>query len=61
MSKVNAVVAAALAGAMLIAAAPAFAAQCNHKGGFDGFLADFKKEAAAQGHLQARSRRARRC
>ena len=49
MSKVNAPLAAALAGALLIAAVPAFAAQCNHKGGFDGFIADFRKEAAAQG------------
>jgi lytic murein transglycosylase len=49
MSKVNAVIAAALAGAVCVAAAPAFAAQCNHKGGFNSFVADFKKEAAAQG------------
>jgi lytic murein transglycosylase len=49
MSKVNAAFAAALAGAVLISAAPAFAAQCNHKGGFDGFIADFKKEAASKG------------
>ena len=38
-----------LAGALLTAATPSFAAQCNHKGGFDAFLADYKKEAAAQG------------
>jgi lytic murein transglycosylase len=49
MSKVSAVFAAALAGAVLIAAAPALAAQCNHPGGFEGFLAQFKREAAAQG------------
>ena len=49
MTKANAVVATALMGAMLACAAPAFAAQCNHKGGFGGFVADFKKEAAAQG------------
>jgi lytic murein transglycosylase len=49
MSKVNATLAAALAGAVLIAATPALAAQCNHKGGFDGFLSEFKKEAASQG------------
>ena len=49
MSKVNAGFAAALAGAMLVAATPSFAAQCNHKGGFNGFLADYKKEAATQG------------
>jgi lytic murein transglycosylase len=47
MSKVNATVAAALA--VFITSAPAFAAQCNHKGGFTGFVADFKKEAASQG------------
>ena len=49
MSKVNATLAAALAGAVFIAAAPALAAQCNHKGGFDGFLAEFRKEAASRG------------
>ena len=49
MSKVNTAIAAALAGAVLIFAAPAFAAQCNHKGGFNGFVAVFKKEVAAQG------------
>ncbi len=49
MSKVNATLAAALAGAVLIAATPALAAQCNHKDGFDGFLSEFKKEAASQG------------
>jgi lytic murein transglycosylase len=49
MSKINAGFAAACAGAMLIAATPAFAAQCNHKGGFNGFITDYKKEAAAQG------------
>ena len=45
MSKVNAVV----AGAVLIAAAPALAAQCNHKGGIKSFIADFKREAASKG------------
>ena len=49
MPKINAVLAAALAGAVLISAAPALAAQCNPKGGFPAFLAEFKKEAAAQG------------
>jgi lytic murein transglycosylase len=49
MSKVNATLAAALAGIVFIAAAPALAAQCNHKGGFDGFLAEFRKEAASRG------------
>src|SRR5471032_2327940 len=49
MSKVNAAFAAALTGAVLIAVTPAFAAQCNHKGGFNSFIADFKKEAASKG------------
>ena len=49
MSKVNATVAAAVTGAVLIAAAPGFAAQCNHKGGFKAFLADVHKEAASKG------------
>jgi lytic murein transglycosylase len=49
MTKVNAAIAAAVAGAVLIAAAPALAAQCNHKGGFKSFIADFKKEAASKG------------
>jgi lytic murein transglycosylase len=49
MSKVNIRFAAAFTGAMLITAAPALAAQCNHKGGFNGFVAEFKKEAAAKG------------
>ena len=31
--------------AIAVAATPAFAVQCNHKGGFPGFLTDFKKEA----------------
>jgi lytic murein transglycosylase len=49
MSKVNAAFAAALTGAVLISAAPAFAAQCNHKGGFNSFITEFKKEAATKG------------
>jgi len=49
MSKVNAAFAAAFAGAIIVTAWPALAAQCNHKGGFTGFIADFKKEAAAKG------------
>jgi lytic murein transglycosylase len=49
MSKINASLISAIAGIMLVSAAPTFAAQCNHKGGFDAFLADYKKEAAAQG------------
>ena len=60
MSKVNATLAAALAGAVLMTALPALAAQCNHKGGFPAFVADFKKEAAQKGISQARSCRARR-
>jgi lytic murein transglycosylase len=49
MSKVNAILAATLAGAMLIAAAPAMAAQCDAKGGFKTFIAEFRHEAAHQG------------
>jgi len=50
MSKLNATVAAALAAAAFtFTAAPALAAQCNHKGGFNAFVADFKKEAAGKG------------
>jgi lytic murein transglycosylase len=52
MSKINAAFAAALVGAVVASAAPAFAAQCNHKGGFAGFIGDFKKEAAAKGIKQ---------
>jgi lytic murein transglycosylase len=52
MPKITAVIATTLAGALLVAAAPALAAQCNHKGGFKGFVADFKKEAASQGISQ---------
>jgi lytic murein transglycosylase len=52
MLKINAAFAAALASAVVITAAPAFAAQCNHKGGFAGFIGDFKKEAAAKGVKQ---------
>lgn len=49
MSKVNASIAAALSCAVLISAAPALAAQCNHKGGFNTFLTEIKKEATAKG------------
>jgi membrane-bound lytic murein transglycosylase B len=49
MSKVNLTIAAALAGTILISAAPAFAAQCNSKGGFGSFIGDVKKDATAQG------------
>ena len=52
MSKINAAFAAALASAVVITAAPALAAQCNHKGGFAGFIGDFKKEAAGKGVKQ---------
>ncbi len=49
MTKLNTAMAATLAGAMLVAAVPAFAAQCNGKGGFSGFVTEFKKEAASRG------------
>jgi len=49
MSKVNATVVAALAGAVFMTAAPALAAQCNPKGGFPAFLTEFKKEATQKG------------
>jgi lytic murein transglycosylase len=48
MSKVN-TAAVALAGAVLVFAAPALAAQCNQKAGFKSFLTEMKKEAATQG------------
>jgi lytic murein transglycosylase len=45
------IIAAALTGAAIVAAAtPALAAvQCNQKGGLSAFLSDFKKDAARQG------------
>ena len=49
MSNAKATLTAALAGAVLMTALPALAAQCNHKGGFPAFVADFKKEAAQKG------------
>ena len=49
MTKINTAFATALAGAVLIVAQPALAAQCNHNGGFNGFIAEFKKEAASKG------------
>jgi len=49
MSNLNVCFAVALAGAVLTAAAPSMAAQCDHKGGFNAFLSDYKKEAVAQG------------
>jgi membrane-bound lytic murein transglycosylase B len=55
MAKVNGrhlAFSAVVAGAVLSSAAPAFAAQCNHTGGFNGFIADFKKEAAHKGISQ---------
>jgi lytic murein transglycosylase len=38
--------------ASIAAAAPAHAATCNHPGGFDAFVSEFKKEAAAKGVSQ---------
>jgi lytic murein transglycosylase len=52
MAKVNTTIlaAAAVAGVALIApSAPAFAAQCNAKGGFSTFINDIRKDAAAKG------------
>jgi len=49
MSKVHAIFAACIAGAMLTTAAPALAAQCEAKGGFGAFLGEFKQDAAQQG------------
>ena len=49
MSKIHAHFAAVFAGLLLITALPASAAQCNHKDGFSGFIADYKKEASSQG------------
>ena len=47
MRLVKAVSAAVLLSSVL--AAPALAATCNAPGGFDAFIAEFKKDAAAQG------------
>jgi lytic murein transglycosylase len=44
----------AAAALSLALAAPAFAAQCNPPGGFDAFMAEFKREASAKG-LSART------
>jgi lytic murein transglycosylase len=41
--------AAAVASAVILSAAPAFAVQCNTKGGFPAFLAEFKKDASRLG------------
>ncbi|MBV8792313.1 MAG: lytic murein transglycosylase [Pseudolabrys sp.] len=50
MKNVNVTIASAVVAATLaISAAPAFAAQCNAKGGFSAFISDIKKEAAAKG------------
>ncbi|MFN3658245.1 MAG: lytic transglycosylase domain-containing protein [Pseudolabrys sp.] len=43
---------AAAAAVLTLTAAPALAAQCNHKGGFNAFINDFRKEAAAKGVSQ---------
>ena len=40
---------AAILSTVVLTAAPALAAQCNPPGGFDAFLAEFKKDAVAQG------------
>jgi lytic murein transglycosylase len=53
MLKFKAAFVATLTGAAILTAAPAFAAQCNHKDGFVGFIGDFKKEAAAKGIKQS--------
>jgi lytic murein transglycosylase len=51
MTKINAaaLACAALVGAFALNVAPAHAVQCNTKGGFPAFLAEFKKEAATKG------------
>ena len=48
MSKAHSLIAAAIAGAVLLSAAPAKAAQCNPPGGFAAFIAQFKQEAVQQ-------------
>ena len=50
MRLLTAISAALLSTAVLTA--PALAAQCNHPAGFDGFIGDFKKEAAQKGMSQ---------
>jgi len=45
-------IAAALAGAVFMTGGQVFAAQCNAKGGFPAFIAEFKKEAVSQGISQ---------
>ncbi|MGH6725033.1 MAG: lytic murein transglycosylase [Pseudolabrys sp.] len=49
MSSVSVTFAAVLGGTLFVTAVPALAAQCNHQGGFNAFLAEFKREAATQG------------
>jgi lytic murein transglycosylase len=49
MRPVRAFSAALLTTLTLSLAAPAMAAQCNHPGGFDAFLKEFRQEAAARG------------
>src|SRR5262249_8202882 len=52
MKKINSIVLAALTGAAILASAPALAAQCNMPGGFDAFINQMRKEAAAKGISQ---------
>jgi lytic murein transglycosylase len=49
MSNAKLTLAAALAGAVFMTGGQVLAAQCNHKGGFPAFVADFKKEAEQKG------------
>jgi lytic murein transglycosylase len=50
MTNVNTIAGAVIASAVIVAsAAPALAAQCNPKGGFNAFIGEMRKEAAAQG------------
>lgn len=43
------VLSAAIVSSIALSSAPALAATCNNPGGFDAFLAEFKKEAAGKG------------
>ena len=56
MRLVKALSAAALLSSVFCA--PALAATCNPPGGFDAFIAEFKKDAAAKGVSRARPERA---
>jgi len=50
MQKVNVLLAsAAAAAALVLSIAPAYAAKCNPPGGFNAFIAEFKKEATGKG------------